>query len=1112
MVPRRRVLVALVSVVLAAAVGAPVAAAQRPTPTPPVALGPGSEADVLVDEAGTAHIAFMEDGGEGPDVLRYCRLPRRAAACDNPPATQRLVPAQDLDAFPGNNPRGNLDTFGPRVVRIGDDLGILTARCCNVVRHPDGELRDRTTYLYLSADGGESFSEPGIVGTAVPSFGVVVWGTDEEPRITITEENRGEIRAQTIEAGRYTARAAVLDTAADGFFISGVAVEGGLPVFAVGNVRETRLRRYTGAGDPNDAASWTAPVTVPGDLVELVDGPDGPHMLSIGRRPGTLQLDRIVPGGGTERVGAPPRVNVGHVVQDGGGRFVSVGVDAFGDAFALVSPDGVSWPDPERPGGEPVANIGAPRGGEPTAAAATEDGGGFLVAVADPGTVVAVPFGPQVRTGRPGLAGRAGGGLPAGAVAGCEVRVGGVRVAPDAGGCLLGERGARRRISTGPVNFNGLTIVPDPGVRIRVDARSGVVDSTGRVRVLARRAPIDVLLHEGRLDLRLPTRAQAAQQSRDGMLLGVMNVERARSIMAGFRLRGSAHVVLSGEGTRIPVTVELPSIFKGSRADAMLSTDRGGLKLESLQMELGGAALGPVEVGFKINWQRVDTRWGGELELEVDGAFELEVEAEFARGEFVSGDVKASPPFPGLPLDKFAVFYLTGAGLGLGLDERVELRGSTTFGILPGPGRHLIGAEGQVALAVPRDPGPVELRATGIGKLFDLVPMNSSELVFRTNGFLSLRGGLALGSREKGGIFSTVGLAFDLPRKLFQGEAVAEACAPLGLDAFCGGTSALVSNTGIAACVKLVTVGYRWGQSLPGGLSFDIGCDLEPYRVPVGATAAQDGPTAFTVPSGATAMRVRVTGAGGALPSVVLVGPGGARLTPAPLTGTDADAQAPALLMADPAAGQAQVLLQRPAAGRWRVEAQPGSPEVARLETGAGLPPAAISGSVRRGALRYRVQRRPGERVTFVDEGPEGDWVLGRARRASGSLALDAPIARGGRHTVVALVERGGLPVRRVRVASYTARTPGRPARVRGLRVRRVRGGVRATWNAVPGATRYRVDLRTGLGRRVTELVPAARRPALRFADVARGVRAIVTVRALAANGRAGRPATVRRR
>jgi len=438
--------VALVSVVLAAAVGAPVAAAQRPTPTPPVALGPGSEVDVLVDEAGTAHIAWTEDGGEGADVLHYCRLPRRGTACDNPPATQRLVPAQDVTGFPGNSPRGNLDVFGPSIVRIGDDLGILTSRCCNLIRHPDGELSDRTTYLYLSADGGESFSEPGIVGTAVPNA-PAVWGTDEEPRITITEENRGEIRAQTIEAGRYTSRAAVLDTAADGFYLSGAAVEGGLPVFAVGNIREARLRRYTGVGDPNDAANWTAPVTVPGDFSELVDGPDGPHMLSTGE-PGRLQLDRIVPGGGTERVGTPPRVNVGHVIQDAGGRFISVGVDAFGDVFALVSPDGVSWPEPGRPGGEPVANIGTPRGGEPTAAAAAEDGGGFLVAVAAPDTVVAVPFGPQVRTGRPGLAGRAGGGLPAGAVAGCEVRVGGVRVAPTRGAACsasAARAGASRR-------------------------------------------------------------------------------------------------------------------------------------------------------------------------------------------------------------------------------------------------------------------------------------------------------------------------------------------------------------------------------------------------------------------------------------------------------------------------------------------------------------------------------------------------------------------------------------------------------------------------------------------------------------------------------------------
>jgi hypothetical protein len=56
-----------------------------PAPAPPsISVGSGTHPDVWVDEAGTSHVVWNEEGpADGSDVLHYCRIPRGASACDN---------------------------------------------------------------------------------------------------------------------------------------------------------------------------------------------------------------------------------------------------------------------------------------------------------------------------------------------------------------------------------------------------------------------------------------------------------------------------------------------------------------------------------------------------------------------------------------------------------------------------------------------------------------------------------------------------------------------------------------------------------------------------------------------------------------------------------------------------------------------------------------------------------------------------------------------------------------------------------------------------------------------------------------------------------------------
>lgn len=166
---------------------------------PPVPLGDNGRApQVLVDDAGTAHIVWNQDGGDSPDQLRYCRLKRGATACDNPPAS--LAPDQP---GPFNSPAFNDDIAGPRILSIGDGLVFLTHRYPNIVPKPDGTETDRTTYMYTSNDGGQTITGPAIVGDAEPSGGAATFG--DGSRIGLISDTRtGGTFFQVIDPGSYT--------------------------------------------------------------------------------------------------------------------------------------------------------------------------------------------------------------------------------------------------------------------------------------------------------------------------------------------------------------------------------------------------------------------------------------------------------------------------------------------------------------------------------------------------------------------------------------------------------------------------------------------------------------------------------------------------------------------------------------------------------------------------------------------------------------------------------------------------------------------------------------------------------------------------------------------
>ena len=1071
-----------------------------PPPLPPVVLGQGHDPEVQVDAAGTAHVVWSQDGGDGPDVLRYCRLKRGSAACDNPPATQGLIPNQ-----PGE-PAFNEDFDGPVVAMVGDDLAVLTHRYPNVVDKPDG-ASSRTTYMWLSRDGGNSFTGPAIVGDAELNGGATVFGSPDAPRIgLISDTKTGGTFFQSIAPGLYTGDEANLGGGGpDRAYSGSLATVDGRPLAAFADLgNQTYIRQWTGNGSPNDPAQWTETVT-PGDQPRVAAGPSGAFLVT---RPqfggGPLQVRRLQ--------GTTP------------GKAVDVGTTGLEFQAArrdlIVDPGGavrLGWVDHRAPNRimERSSSDGTRFGtarvlARSTAAieqvdlGATADGGGFALyttggSFAGSGTVTASPFGSQAPTGLPGLGSLPGGGLDPGTKLDCaEVSYGAVQILADQG-CLLSAPGRKDvAVSEGPLRLNGLKIVPDANVKILVGAKEKTIDTTGTVTVQLRANGGPIVLFRGELHIKLPSGAA-------GVRLASFDTSKFGVKVKGFPVSGDVDVFRKKDAVEIPVSLKLPKTFGGITGATTLRADnQRGLHVDSVQFKADQILLGPLVLDdLEASWTGSTDSWSGGGSIKVAGAG-MEVRVSFEGGAFKEAFVRITPvPFPGVTL--FPVFLNSVSGR-LGIDPTFIEAGAVVGAqpIAP-PDVYVLSVDARLRVSIT----PLfAIDVTGSGKLATF-PVAEVAMHADADGFISMR---AKAQLDVAGVVSAGGGMdgfFDASRGQFGATIKLQGCVgepPAGL---CSGFDAIVSSNGIGACAgKVIGFGYRWGDGAE--LLGPPSCDLGPYEVeakPASARAAQ-ATQAVTLPRGLPTASIRVVGAG-APPNVVAISPSGERLTPVPLGAPGAE-NAPAVAVRS--GNATHVGLRKPAAGAWQVEPQGGS-AIAEVAVAEGLAApkisARVSGRGRKRMLRYQVSARPGLTVRFFEGVGGGARTIGTAKGRSGRIRFTAADGRGGRRPIVAIAEQNGIPRLRRSVASYRAPKPIRPPRPRGLRVRRASGGLAISWRRAPGATTYAVRVQTSDGRVVLRVVRGQR---VRIGKVGRRDRARVTVAGRSANGRVGKSARARLR
>ena len=1110
---------------------APATAPEQLPPLPPSSLlsETGQHPDVLVDEAGTAHVTWREGRGDLDDAAIYCRVKRGSAACE-----QRVELTWSKPYGAGDSPSANTDYGGPEIVRLGEQLVIFSKRYPTVAAKPDG-ASSHTVVAWTSSDGGNTWSGNGEVVGKRDFRHLIVAGPGDDPSV-LAIGNDGFCRSPgpsawclvAYRAGQYATDDTNLSTQANQNYNAGIALdELGHPVSVATDAGGNAFaRRWGGAGSFTDAAAWGPATSFVADDPEIAGGRSGVWMISKTTfNSGPFSARRLNVGGDGTLSPGPPAV----LSKDRSDLFAAIHVDPAGRVHA-------AWV--QRSGDDPGVHLRSSndsgfgpdqRMGElPTAGgislAAAEDGGGFLAynrnQGANDGGVVIAGFGQQAATGRPGIGGLAGGEGPVTNVTCKQVDFGSFK-AETAQGCFLNGTGANARmvVTTREFNLHGVRIIPDPGARVVIDPRTLRIDSIGNVRVLVSGGGGDFLLWHGEIHRDL-------KNAVPGSNLFEFPAAKFKANLFGFPVESDIPVKLQKDGVHIPISVELPPAFGGFAGKAeVVATPGAGMVLDSLRIHIGPVLLGALTIEtIDVNW-RSGGSWDGRGRISVPAGGRIDMDVQFENGEFKGAGFgyTLQPP---ATVGPFVYLLYIGGRFEL-RPVKIQARGILGAGAAF-RGEAPVKVDGMFTMTFPPS-GPADFTLTGRVELF-MFRVGGGYLKFQTDGYAAFGGDVDVG----------IGPAYlrakmdgfiDGPSGQFGSgfDGKIGACLvfplPTGDESVCGevGGRAAINNTGFAACARInppnplggVTAGiaFDWDELNPAALYntalllkqvadiVTVPCSTGRYDAPpprpVGARAAQAGARAFAVGRGLPTATFLVKGEGGR-PNVTVRGPGGATVA------TGAPSRA-GFVAAVQGADAAWIVLTRPAAGTWTITPNEGSPAIAQVLLSKGYRPAKPRAKVSRGRVAYRIASMgAGQKVTFAETGRFGTRVLGTVARSRGTLRFRPAPGPGGRRTIVARVLRAGRVVTdEVRVGSYVAPPPPRPGAVRALRARKRGSSVTVSFRPGRGAARTEVKIRSSTGKRLAEVAgPRARK--VRFGALRWDKRFTVTARSFGRNGRAG--------
>jgi hypothetical protein len=1075
------------------------AVAKAPPPPGPLWLGAGLDPHVLVDEAGTAHVAWDATGSDEGAVMHYCRLERGGKACSSDYSTPLVA--------------GSSDFSGPYPLAVGPELLLLDNRLSGT---------DTTTYLTTSDDGGTNFTGPdgqggGVIGDQEPSGGAVIYGGANPAIGVISDTETGGTFFQGVPGGQFTTAKANLSTeGAVGDVDDGrLATDGDRPVASFGDDANVFVREWNGTGSVNDAGNWTK-LELPGDVQSprIAGGPSGLVLIDQTRVPGPVQVRRIAAGAGSA---TPPTTLVPNAVNDAAiaenpvsGVIAVVWYDDTGPAAYLKmrqSTDGGAHFGATTNIALLPSSVAVRSPGLSLAA----DGGGFVTFSDDGNRVGVVQFGPTTPTGKPGLGSLPGGsGAPDGGAGGtggtggtggggtsiaCTKVTFGAVVARVASGCFLPDEthpNSNVGVSTGSVRVNGVDLVPDAGVRIVIDPHARTINSSGPVQVLLHSSLTDdTVLWHGKIAIQLPSAAA-------GATLFDFPMSAFQAELKGFPFHDNVQVVISGKGkASIPAHLELPATFLGLTGDGTLTaSDPNGFDAGTLHFAIPDSDF----LAFRLEGLHVDytfnaDTWtgGGALELRGAAAAKFKAEVSFAGGALVGAKLLFTT-YPGVAI--YPDVFLHDFNIDFHLVKPVSFGGGLSAGVFWGGGdSYLVDLVGHVHLEAGDSQHPTIVTVTGTGKVLEL-DLATAKLTYSTDGYADANVSVGFGDKSKWLSFSTT-TDLAIYHHDFGATFTATGCALY----ICPSLQGAASRKGMAVCGHL---GKTVGIDLPGYHISDIdahwGCHMSAYQlqVPPGESGNDIAQTAaadrtFTVTGKQSLVDLELHGAGGA-PSVTLETPGGAIVAPA--TPPTATSQLVAAPDPDPSHARTEIGLYHPQPGVWTVHTDPGSPEITSLSMAheEQLPQvsAHVTGSGTTRALHYRLRGvAPDVVVQFVEQAKGGSHFLGTAKGSRGVLRFRPGGGDGGRRAVQAIVLMNGYNRAQPTVAHYVAPRLRRPGRVPGLRASRHGSGLSVSYRAAAGAVDYVVRV-SATGGENTERITSGHRLTLR--GLRRGARISISV------------------
>lgn len=286
-------------------------------------------------------------------------------------------------------------------------------------------------------------------------------------------------------------------------------------------------------------------------------------------------------------------------------------------------------------------------------------------------------------------------------------------------------------------------------------------------------------------------------------------------------------------------------------------------------------------------------------------------------------------------------------------------------------------------------------------------------------------------------------------------------------------------------------------------------CDVGDYGAKKAqASATTDG---FTILPGTKSRVVTITGQDGTSPNVVLVAPDGTRIATPDVMGAQV---APNAYVLTGVGGQTAFALGEPQPGRWKVEPQPGSVAVAKIDQLEVLPEPVVSAKVRRErhgfALAYDVQEQPGQTVRFIERRDGLIGEIGTTTGGTGTRPFDPAFGPSGKREIVAIVEQNGRVRRELVVGSYVAPAAAKPGKVKTVTVTRKGRTIAVRWSKAQRATGgYEVVVRLPGGRTQAQITKQRK---LVLRDVAIDGKTEVRIRALRKQDEAGGPLKVVKR